>query len=638
MTEPLDLIVERDGAEQRVRLGDGVVEIGRGIDCDLRLDDPLVSRHHCRLERLGEEWFVVDLGSANGTWLEGTRVDRSPFPPGATLQIGATVVRRPEGEDRIPALEHTRAAEASPEQQALDLLLAVGRSLEHEDRSERMAALLVDAAVTLTRAERGFVVLFRGDEIEYALGRNFARETVPAPASKLSRTLLQRALSSPGPLVLEDALTDGEFAGVQSIGDLGLRSLVAVPLRHGGEVLGVLVADHRLAPGAFGARERALLEGLAGLGASHLGRVAGREALRRLARRVRRLERELGKRVRGTAPEPGGAASGALGLLGVSPAMQRLFEQVEGVLHTEAPVLVRGESGTGKELVARALHFHGPRATGPFVVENCGALPDTLLESELFGHVRGAFTGATRDRQGRFEEADGGTLFLDEVSEMSEAMQARLLRVLQEGEIRRVGSNEVRKVDVRVVAATNVDLRERVAAGRFREDLFYRLRVVELVLPPLREREGDVALLARHFLEEAAAAEGRALRELTPEALAVLEAAPWPGNVRQLRNEMRRLVLLGEGPVTAAELSADVTGGEAPPAGAEAVIGDPRLPLPERVAALERAAIEDALRRAPGNRTQAARLLGITRFALQRKIEKYGIGGDPASPDAADDS
>jgi two-component system response regulator HupR/HoxA len=248
-------------------------------------------------------------------------------------------------------------------------------------------------------------------------------------------------------------------------------------------------------------------------------------------------------------------------------------------------------------------------------------LPDTLLESELFGHAKGAFTGATRDRSGRFEEADGGTLFLDEVGEMSEAMQARLLRVLQEGEIRRLGSDELRKVDVRVIAATNVDLAEAVEDGRFREDLYYRLRVVQLDCPPLRTREGDIRLLAEHFLDVEAVEQGRLRRELPDASAAELTQAAWPGNVRQLRNEIRRLTLMGEGPVEVSEIAPEVRDATV----SRGSHDDDNLPLPERVASLEMRAIQAALEKHRENRSQAAKALGISRFALLRKLEKYGL-------------
>ncbi|MCH2112784.1 MAG: sigma-54 dependent transcriptional regulator, partial [Planctomycetes bacterium] len=316
-------------------------------------------------------------------------------------------------------------------------------------------------------------------------------------------------------------------------------------------------------------------------------------------------------------------AMDASGMVGASAVMRELFADVARLAPTDVTILIEGESGTGKELVASALQRFGARSTQPFVVENCGALPDTLLESELFGHVKGAFTGATSDKAGRFEQADGGTLFLDEIGEMSEAMQQRLLRVLQEGEVRRLGSSELIQVDVRVLAATNRDLHAEVQAGRFREDLFYRLKVVSLELPALREREGDIELLAEHFLALEAADFGCPQRTLSGPALTALQRAHWPGNVRQLRHEIRRLTVLAEGEITFQELSTEIT---------DQLAMVPEVShdgsLPSQVDRLERTAIENALSLHEGNRNAAADTLGITRYALKRKMKKLGLVED----------
>ena len=248
------------------------------------------------------------------------------------------------------------------------------------------------------------------------------------------------------------------------------------------------------------------------------------------------------------------------GIVGRCPAMLALRERIAKYAPTDAPALVTGESGTGKERVAGALHALSRRSKGPFVAENCAAIPETLLESVLFGHKKGAFTGAVKDHPGHFVAASGGTIFLDEIGEMKPAMQAKLLRALQDGEVRAVGDTKARKVDVRVIAATNQDLEGAVKAGRFREDLYYRLNVLRLELPPLRARGDDVVLLARRFLVEAAARAGRVLA-LAPETEQALRAAKWPGNVRQLQNEMLRVAVLAGGPLVAsADLSADVRG------------------------------------------------------------------------------
>jgi len=638
MQEPLEISLERDQLRQVIRVEGDTVLIGRGADCDVRLEDPLASRRHCRLERLGEEVFLVDLGSANGTWIDGLQIDRRPLTAQDQIQIGGTTICLTGGlAERLAAMESTRTQETPQEEDTLRTLLAVARTLDQEDRVERVAALLVDAAVSLCRAERGFLFLLEEGKVSLALARNFAREPVSAPESKFSRTLLEVTAKAKAPVLLRDAASDGEYAGVESISDLGLRSVLAVPLRFRGQVLGLLAVDHRMTAAAFRQRDAELLGGLAGMAASHLGASLESQLATRLQRRVSRLERQIGRRQEGVTPKLDTPTGGGFhGLFGSSPVMQELYAQMERILDSEVPVVIQGESGTGKELVARALHLHGRKADRPFVIENCGALPDSLLESELFGHVKGAFTGATRDRKGRFEEADGGIMFLDEVAEMSEAMQARLLRVLQEGEIRRVGSNEVRHIQVRVIAASNVPLHERVTAGKFREDLYYRLKVVSLQLPPLRERRGDVPLLCEHFLAIEAAEQGREQRSLGEDALALLDGYRWPGNVRELRNEMRRLTLLGEGSIQPEELSAAL---HESPASSEtsAAKDNSKLPLGEQVRLLEIQSIEAALHQEPNNRSRAAKLLGITRFTLLRKIEKYGLGADIPSEDREED-
>lgn len=238
---------------------------------------------------------------------------------------------------------------------------------------------------------------------------------------------------------------------------------------------------------------------------------------------------------------------GRFGMIGESPAMKDVWAILEKVIGSDLTVLVTGESGTGKELVALALKNHGPRKKGPFVCTNCAAIPETLLEGELFGHVRGSFTGAVKDRVGRFEEAHRGTMFLDEIGEMSPSMQSKLLRVLQDGEIRRVGSNKVKKVDVRLVTATNRDLAAAVKAGTFREDLFFRINVFPIHLPPLREREGDPVLLARYFLAEYTREKPEKSLRLSPEAESEIASRPWPGNIRELQNAIRRAVALAQG-------------------------------------------------------------------------------------------
>ena len=314
-------------------------------------------------------------------------------------------------------------------------------------------------------------------------------------------------------------------------------------------------------------------------------------------------------------------------ILGASPAMQRVFEVMEKVAQTDATLLLSGETGTGKDLVARAVHYAGPRKERAFVAQNCGALPDTLLESELFGHKRGAFTGAHADKKGLFEISDGGTIFLDEIGETEPGMQVRLLRVLQDGEIRPLGSSETRRVDVRIIAATNKDLKKQVQEGRFREDLYYRLRVVEIELPPLRTRREDIPPLAHHFLDKANARMSRKLSGFTNAAIDRFVAHPWSGNVRELENEIQRAVALAPGDaelVSVEMLSEHVRGGSAPAPGASVALPLER-DLNRAVDGLKRAMIEQALEDT-GSKTKAAERLGIPRQSLQKMMKRLALG------------
>ncbi|ACL57306.1 sigma-54-dependent transcriptional regulator [Methylobacterium nodulans] len=346
----------------------------------------------------------------------------------------------------------------------------------------------------------------------------------------------------------------------------------------------------------------------------HLTKPVGREELRAL------LGRMLSLRAPGEAAPAAPAAAAETCLVGSSEAMRRVQKAIGLAADSDATVLLQGETGTGKEVVARALHDHGRRWSAPFVPVNCAAIPAELLESELFGHVKGAFTGAAADRPGAFREAQGGTLFLDEIGDMPPAMQAKILRAIQDKVVTPVGGRPV-AVEMRVVAATHRDLPALVASGGFRQDLYYRLNVIPIVLPPLRERLADILPLAEHFLALGAGG-GGVPRRLTPQAAARLLRYDWPGNVRELRNIIERAAVLVRGEVIdAADL--DLPGFDRPggPAPEDWLSGD----LPTAVARLEKAMIARALQESSGNRAQAAKRLGIQRQLLYAKIERYGL-------------
>jgi len=512
-------------------------------------------------------------------------------------------------------------------------LFAVAKAMASERDLKTVLATALDTVVELTGAERAFVWLGGPEDGQAAVARNLDREHIRQPAGKVSRSILRRAMESKETIVTDNASEDKSFLGSASIGEMKLRSVLCAPLLLRGEVIGALYVDHRFREGEFRAEEMALLNefrDIAAIAIENAKLFEENEAQRkRLEELNATLSRDWAKqneemeayreRLRALKPREGYKYDYGE-ILGNSPAIREIFSILDRVIPTHFPVLVQGESGTGKELIARAIHRNGPRAKMPFLTENCGALPETLLESELFGHVKGSFTGADRTREGLFHRAHGGTLFLDEIGEMSPNMQTKLLRALQEGEVRRVGATVVERVDVRIISATNRDLREAVAAGEFREDLFYRLNVVAIRVPPLRERREDIEALLDHFLRKACAEANVPPKQFSAAALRILTSYGWPGNIRELQNEVKRLVALSDGVIGPELLSAMKEGGAGGPgAAAKGSLGGHALKD------LERQAILETLKLTGGNKAETAKRLGISRRALYDKLAKYGV-------------
>jgi transcriptional regulator with GAF, ATPase, and Fis domain len=520
-------------------------------------------------------------------------------------------------------------------------LLTLSRRLNTEASVERILDEVIDTAIELTAAERGFLLLRQGTgELAPVVARNFAMTDLEHERA-VSRSIAERAAQTGEPVLTVDAGHDERFAIAASVAALRLRSVLAVPLRQRGTIIGCIYVDHRLRGGAFDEPAAAVLGELADIAAIAIENARLADDLRRSTREVedlnRRLSNELADRdaelvrVKADLPDRDRLRHRYEQIIGRSPAMVRMLDVVDRAAMTSLPVVIVGESGTGKELVARALHDHGPRREGPFVAINCSAVPEPLLESELFGHVRGAFTGADRDRRGLFEVADGGTLFLDEVADTSAAMQAKLLRVLQDGLVRRVGDTRTRKVDVRVVAATQHPLAELTAAGRFREDLRFRLEVIAVPIPPLRERDGDLPLLVEYLLARLGTA--KAVPRLTRAALRALGQHRWPGNVRELENALARGVAIGGDVIDLPDLPDAVAAAAARPEPGKPAAGE-ELKLKPALLATEQAYIAAAMTRAKNNQTVAARLLGLSRFGLQKKLRR--LSGDTDGDTDAD--
>jgi Nif-specific regulatory protein len=404
-----------------------------------------------------------------------------------------------------------------------------------------------------------------------------------------------------------------EVGETASIMGAKILSTMGVPLWRGEEILGVLQVDNRAQPGMFKDRDLDLLM-LVGQQAS----LAVHNA--RLYRQVKQAE--MSARTENSFLKQR-AQKKFEGIIGDSKAMQSLFEKMAKVVDTRVSVLIEGETGTGKELVASAVHYQSRRKDRLFIAQNCAALPETLLESELFGHKKGAFTGATEDKKGLFELADGGTLFLDEIGEMPLGLQAKILRTLQEGEVRPLGSGVVKNVDVRIVAATNRKLEDEVAAGRFRQDLYYRLQVFPVRIPALRERREDIPVLAAHFLKRYTHELGKPVAGFSQQAMELLMSYDFPGNVRELENEVQRLVIQCEpgGYVMAEHLSPRIRNIE----GLLDKIRAPRGTLKDMIEHIEKWLLIEALREHGNNKSATAKTLGITREGLHKKLKGYGI-------------
>ena len=514
---------------------------------------------------------------------------RPPAPAGADLPEGTA------GGDGLKLAMLMEVSEALAGTLNLQAgLYAVLEVLERRCGAIRGAITLLEEASGMLAVEAAVGYPRPAGRVRYQLGEgvtgSVAQSGVPSVVPRVSREprFLHRAAKA------ADRQEDVSF--------------ICVPITLDGGTVGTLGIEQRYASGHTGDRTVAALRIAAGMIAQALRiqRLIDQER-RKLVEENTQLRQELRERYEFTH------------LIGNSGPIRQVYEQVSQVVGTSATVLLRGESGTGKELIAHALHQHSPRAEKPFVRVNCAALPETLVESELFGYERGAFTGAQARRKGRFELADGGTLFLDEIGELSPSTQAKLLRVIQEREFQRLGGSDTIRVDVRLIAATNKDLERAQADGTFREDLYYRLNVFTICVPPLRERKSDILLLADHFVEKYVRLHGRSIKRISTPAIDMLVSYHWPGNVRELENTIERAVLVADGDVihghhlTPTLQTAEASG--------TVVTGS----LGEAVAAFEANLIQDALKSTRGNRARAARLLNTTERIINYKIRRYGI-------------
>jgi Nif-specific regulatory protein len=596
---PRLVVHEPGGVTSSVQL-DGELRIGRGAELEVVLADTKVSRHHATIVCDASGWVVVDAESRHGTFVNGERVVRHVLCDGDLLHIGSTELRFEHAADTSEvALRFVTTEPPARPDDRLRVFYQLAEATAAIDDGDAALRRALAAIVAVLGCDRGVIAL--GDQ-----PRTLRRAAeVQARDLVVARVVIDAVL-----LRGESVLLRGADLSGQTFDRQGVRSAMAAPLRIRDRTLGLVYVDDRGRADRFEPDDLELLVAVA--------RLAGVivDVSARYERAVALVEVAQQERV---APELIGRCAGIL----------HVRREVERFAATELPIHLAGESGVGKELVARAVHAMSARSAGTFVAVNCAALPDGLLESELFGHVRGAFTGADKSRRGKLVLADRGTLFLDEVADLSLAAQAKLLRVLEDGEVVPVGSEQATRVDLRVVSASHKDLQRAVIDGRFRQDLYYRLVGAEIAIPPLRDRGDDVLELAETFLariRQKRAAPGR----FSADAVTAMRGYRWPGNVRELRHAVERAAAIAAGDaIEAADLALRPS---APASTADPAAAGTLAARFAALAAAERRFAEEAMAKAGGNVSEAARLLGITRIMLKRRLDRF------ASDDAADES
>ncbi|HKC59679.1 MAG TPA: sigma 54-interacting transcriptional regulator [Myxococcales bacterium] len=592
------------GSPAQVPLVKALTTIGAGPDSDVRLDEV---RGVVAIQFDGSGYLATALEGAP-LIVNGKKRERAHLADGDTLQLGRTRLVF-QAADRTSAPPPPRQVDAAT--LAVQRLAEFTQSLAREPGTGAALSGLLDAIVEVVQADKGFLIVVEDGAPRVEVARNFQRQDIQNAVERFSDSIVERVLQTRQPVIVSDALNDAQFNASASVVNLKLSSVMCVPLIRRGELYGaVYVGNDRIA-NLFTGRELTLMTSFCSTAALLLERALELDELRT---QKRELENRLEEQAYGD-------------ILGACDAIRDIFRKVDKVAGTNIDVLVTGESGTGKELIARELHRRSPRKAGPFVAINCGAIPEQLLESELFGHAKGAFTGAVAARPGKFQAANGGTLFLDEIGEMPPTLQVKLLRALQDRQVTRVGENRPEPVDIRIVSATNKDLEEEMKAGRFREDVFYRINVVHLHLPPLRERGDDAVMLAKYFLSRATRELSAKVKGFGNQALVAIKRYRWPGNIRQLENRIKKAVVLADKPLITPddlELRAEQL--------------DPILPLAQARDEWQKRYINEVLERNDGNRTKTAKDLGVDPRTIFRHLERTEAErrGESLPPDPLD--
>jgi transcriptional regulator with GAF, ATPase, and Fis domain len=587
---------------QRVELTRKLTGVGRAPDNLVVLHDKAVLPHHAQILRDGSTWVLSSLDRSAVLIVNGKDRRHYSLSDGDLLLLGGTELTF---SDDAPATDFVPAPlREVPSTEAFDARLQkIGMFAEKLLLGMAVPEIfktLLDSVIALCGASKGFLIHINGDQLHIPAARNVDRVDVGSDRNQVSDSVIARVLKERRPLIISDALNDTILGQSRSVMDLKLSSVMCVPLMARDQLIGILYVGNEGLERLFVEQDLELLKIFAAQAALIL-----HNAL--LMNELRLENEDLAREV---------AAGTGLGgsMIGNSSKMIDVFRIIEKVAPTDISILITGETGTGKELVAREVHLRSNRRDAPFVSINCGAIPENLLESELFGHKKGSFTGAISDKQGKFENANGGTLFLDEIGEMPMNLQVKLLRVLQEREIERVGEGKPRPIDIRVLSATNKELAEEISAGRFREDLYYRLNEVHVALPPLRDRDDDIAMIAHHLQKRFSKIYPGKAHGFTPDALEAMRFYVWPGNIRQMENRIKKALVMSDGPL----LTPDDLGfeGEADP--------EKRwIPLNDAKESFQQRYIKECLEAHEWNKAATARALDVDPRTIFRYIEKF---------------
>jgi len=574
-----------------------ITSIGSTPDNDIPVDFSGVAESHALIHFDGSTFSIQPVKRSTPVLINGKKRRKHVLKHQDVVEIGDArmIFDMHEGTSRQGGLDEEESAKLGFELTGYRRLQSFAEQLLGEYELGSLLENMMDAVIEITRADKGFLIIAEGEDFNIRVARNIDRETIDDAVAHVSDSIIAKVISTRQALIVSDALQHTEFKSAQSVINLQLSSVMCAPLVHKGNLIGVIYVGNENIANLFERRHLDLL----GVFASQASLILANAIL---VNDLKLDKKQLTQKLQGM-------RFGSI--IGACDAMREIFTTIDKVAPTNVNVLVLGETGTGKELIANEIHNRSPRANKPFVTLNCGAIPESLLESELFGHVKGAFTGASATREGKFQAADGGTIFLDEIGEMPLNLQVKLLRVLQERTITKVGATKSESVDIRVVAATNINLETAVKEGKFRDDLYYRLNVVQMRLPPLRQRGDDVVLIARYLINKVCDELRLPPKELGAEAIQALKKFEWPGNIRQLENRLKKAIVLADSAILTPgdlDLSPEVL--------------QETLPLADAKERFAYNYIMEALERNGGNRTQTAKELGVDPRTIFRYLEK----------------